>query len=482
MNNIFFLFFIIFLEGYVVLSAELLAIRQTVPYVGSGTDTVSIIIAAVLMPLAVGYYAGGQFKKKHKGSVRHALLRNILISIVFFTVGLSHILISQFFEIITALGITNRLAMTTVYSLVFLVYPVYLLAQTIPLISHYFRKERLSQITGKMLFFSTTGSFMGAVFSTLILMAYVGVHHTALITIGCLCFLYILLAKKKLSLTTMFIGLVFGAAILMNNNIVMRSLNIVENNQYNTIKVTERNDGKTRRLSLNNNNSSLYSDVPIQFGTDPTPRTVFVYADHINKHFIDPILDDDKIYEILVLGAGGFTIGLQDIKNNYDFIDIDKSLKRISEELFLKQELDDNKKFHGVPARAFLFQKINEGKKYDLIIIDAYLGARTIPEHMVTKEFYASVKKVLTDDGIIVGNFITSASFSSKFSQKIDNTLRSVFPFMSRQIMNDYNGWDRNDIQKSNILYIYHNRKNNVDGVYTDNKNTIHLDKDKKAP
>jgi len=70
MNKIFFLFFIIFLEGYVVLSAELIAIRLTVPFVGSGTDTVSIIIAAVLMPLAVGYYVGGQYKKRKNTSVR----------------------------------------------------------------------------------------------------------------------------------------------------------------------------------------------------------------------------------------------------------------------------------------------------------------------------------------------------------------------------------------------------------------------------
>ena len=43
----FILFCIIVVEGYIVLSSELLAIRQTTPFVGSGTDTVSIIIAAV---------------------------------------------------------------------------------------------------------------------------------------------------------------------------------------------------------------------------------------------------------------------------------------------------------------------------------------------------------------------------------------------------------------------------------------------------
>ncbi len=61
----------------------MLAIRQTIPYVGSGTDTVSIIIA-----------------------------------------------------------------LTACYALLFLVTPVYLLGQTIPLVSNYFGKEKLAKITG----------------------------------------------------------------------------------------------------------------------------------------------------------------------------------------------------------------------------------------------------------------------------------------------------------------------------------------------
>lgn len=56
------LFTLIILEGYVVLSSELIAIRLNLPFVGSGTDTISIIIAAILMPLAFGYHAGGRFK------------------------------------------------------------------------------------------------------------------------------------------------------------------------------------------------------------------------------------------------------------------------------------------------------------------------------------------------------------------------------------------------------------------------------------
>lgn len=479
MNKIFFLFLIIFLEGYVVLSAELLAIRQTVPYIGSGTDTVSIIIAAVLMPLAFGYYAGGQYKKRKSGSVRSKLLKNIFIATIFFIIGLSHVLIATFFETLSDLGITDRLGQATLYSLIFLVIPVFLLAQTIPLVSHYFRKEELSQITGKMLFFSTAGSFMGAVFSTLVLMAFLGVHYTALISIGLLCLLYVLLSRKILAPFPIIMMVLFGFAFLINNNYVMRSINIVENNQYNTIRIMENNNGLTRRMSLNNNNSSLYSEVPIQFGDDPTPRNTFVYVDHINRHFIAPIMMEDKVYDILVIGAGGFTIGFDDDKNNYTFIDIDKSLKRISEELFLKKELTPNKKFEGSPARAFLYKAVTDGKKYDLIVLDAYLGAKTIPEHMVTQEFFHSIKEAMKEDGVMVGNFIISASFSSAFSMKLDNTLHRVFPHITRNIVSDYNAWDRDDINKSNLLYIYHNHNSDINGYYSDDKNTIYYDKNK---
>ena len=46
---------IILAEGYVVLSTELLAIRLLIPFVGNSTETLSIIIAAVLMPLAIAF-------------------------------------------------------------------------------------------------------------------------------------------------------------------------------------------------------------------------------------------------------------------------------------------------------------------------------------------------------------------------------------------------------------------------------------------
>jgi len=73
MNKNQLLFLTILLEGYVVLASELIAIRTLVPFVGSGTEVIAIVISAVLLPLAVGYHIGGQRfqaeKRKNKGKV-----------------------------------------------------------------------------------------------------------------------------------------------------------------------------------------------------------------------------------------------------------------------------------------------------------------------------------------------------------------------------------------------------------------------------
>jgi hypothetical protein len=125
------------IEGYTVLAVELLAIRQLTPYVRNATDTVAIVIAAVLLPLALGYEAGGRasFAPGDETGVRRQLTRNLLIAAFLLSLGLSHPFLPAFFQILDSLGIAHRLVQAAVHTSLFLVYPVYLLAQTIPLVA-----------------------------------------------------------------------------------------------------------------------------------------------------------------------------------------------------------------------------------------------------------------------------------------------------------------------------------------------------------
>ncbi len=474
MKKAIFLYFIIFIEGYVVLSTELLAIRQITPYVGAGTDTTSIIIAAVLLPLALGYYVGGKFKPKlglmgKRITIRRKLLQNIFISTIFLIFGLSFVFVHDFFELFFISVHHNSRLNTFIYAMVFIVFPVFLLAQTIPLTSNLFKEQKLSTITGKMLFFSTLGSLMGATFSTLVLMATIGVNLTVTVTIFCLCFLYILLSKRLISKQIIAIILLASASLYINSDTVMKKSNIVQSNNYHTIQITENKNGK-RLMKLNGHYSA---------GLNKNESLPFGYMKFFENNFIRPIQNKGEVKSILVIGSGGFTLGLQDKKNNYAFVDIDGDLKDISEQYFLKQKLGENKKFHVIPARGFLQQAISKNQKYDLIIIDTFLGVK-IPEHLITKEFYETVKLSLKDNGIVAINIIASPTFNNAFSVNLDNTLNEVFPNINRDVVGNYNAWISRPQTVRNIVYSYFNKKYDEEpAIYIDDKASPYYDKTK---
>lgn len=466
------LFFIIITEGYVVLSSELLAIRVTIPFIGSGTDVVSVIIAAVLLPLSFGYYYGGKFKPYknkhgHVVGVREKLTRNILLSTIFLVFGLSYVPLISFMEGLINLGIGHRIALTTIYSGLFLVTPVFLLGQTIPLVSNYFSKEKLSQITGKILFVSTIGSFLGAVFSTLVLMATIGVHYTVSLNFILLGVLYFTIQRREPIWKKSFITLLIVIGIAFNAGPLLKRFHVVENNQYNVIQVFENPGNDIRIISLNHNSDSKYS---------PTTQTKHNYINFIEVQYLYSRDAESKPLNVLVLGAGGFTFGADEAINTYHYVDIDPTLKKVAEEHFLRKPLAANQIFHPVSAESFL---IDGDEKFDLIFLDAYQGDLTIPENLVTQDFFRRVKSRLSDDGVVVANFIVNPSLGNAFARNLDNTFRSVFPLVSRQVIGSYNGWDKD--QTRNVIYSYarSDEENNLK-IYTDNKNTVYYDKPKE--
>ena len=463
-STMFFLFAVIILEGYVVLSSELLAIRQSIPYTGSGTETVSIIIAAVLMPLAFGYHAGGRFKPTPRFGIRKKLIFNILLAMLFLLPGLSYMVIHDLYFMSLKVGITHRLAHVTLYSLLFLVTPVYLLGQTIPLISNYFGREKLAKVTGKILFFSTIGSFLGAVFSTLILMAHIGVDKTITINFFILAGLVIILSKRKFSGPVLIACALALGGVALNSDRALDRFNILESNLYNTISILNQN-GK-RHLILNNSPSSMYSDTGQKYA----------YIELAEELALDDIRGANPPKDILVIGAGAFTFGFEDDTNNYDFVDIDKALKKVAEDHILPANLGENKTFHPMPARAFLSQT---NKTYDVILLDTYFGKLTLPEHLITRDFFMEIKQHLNEDAVLVTNFVASPNFLDQFSRTLDSTVRSAFPYVSRHVLrNKYEPWNTNKQLIRNVMYVYRHDSDYGDpAIYTDNKNRAFLDK-----
>lgn len=468
------LYLIIFLEGYAVLATELLAVRGLVPFVGSGVEVVSIIIGAVLMPLAIGYYVGGRRMRKEFAHVRANGLRcisprrilqnNLLIALMVLMLGLSYNAQILFFEALRISGVENRIILTALYSVTFLVTPTYLLAQTVPLVSHYFSKARLSEITGRMLFFSTLGSFFGSIVSTLVLMTMIGVHYTVVVTLEIIVCLILIITPRGGRFTSS-LALLFGfVSWMINSDSAMEQMHVIADTPYSLISrfVSLEQDGII--LSINHSGSSKYA-------ADPKNR--FPYVRYVEEHFINPIMDAKEPKKILLLGAGGFTTGWDDRKNDYTFVDIDPALQKVAEEYFLPEKLPPNKRFVATSARAFLN---NQQEKYDLVFIDLYSNLFSIPMESITREFLQKVKLVLKPGGVVIANIISDASYSNRFTVRYYNTFASVFPMFDRHVIGEYNGWGGNK-NNNNTLYIYYNSPGVDDRtVYTDDKNTHSFD------
>jgi Spermine/spermidine synthase domain len=475
-----FLFLIIGVEGYVVLATELLAIRELIPFVGSGVEVVSIVISAILLPLAGGYYLGGQRVKKELAglgaiSIRGMVLKNLLWTIVVLTLGFSYVVLEMFFKFLEQLGLHHRIVQTAVYSTVFLVAPAFFLAQTVPLVSNYFPRAKLSQITGRMLFCSTAGSFLGSVFSTLLLMHTVGVHNTANFTITLIAVLIVLVTPRRrglgrapVSWPRMGNQFAIACAIFMwciNGSAFLRNLGVVADTPYSLIQIAKVPAQDAAILLINRSLASKYA---------PDQANRFQYVQYIENQFIQPLRGTPP-RDILVLGAGGFTLGWDDRTNRYTFVDIDPALQPAAEANLLPAPLPPNKHVVVTSARAFLKRT---SARYDLVVDDLFTNIVSIPAEAVTREFLFSAKRALKPGGILVMNVVSSPALSDAFSVRIYNTVASVFPVFRQQIITGrgFNGWSTGNAY-ANTLYIYYDNAWVTDkAVYTDDKNTYSLD------
>lgn len=461
----FFLFLIILISGYASLALELIAMRQVVPYIGNDTIISSIIIGIILVSLSLGYYTSGSIKIS-KQSIRDKIMRNFIISLFFIFLGTSYVFVGYYFSLFVYFGIINRIVQAFAFSIIFLAVPSYLLAQTTPLLSNFFSKNLSGEMTGKMLMFGTFGSFAGSIFTTLFIMPIFGVSYAVFFNIFLMALTIAMLSRKRKINVFLFLVCFLVVVFLFNNRSLEKQLNILSNNEYSTIKIIDTDEGQSKVMMINNSFSSkISSDYEL----------MFPYIKYIEENFIFTIPSERKL-NILVLGAGGFTVGNRDTSNNYTFVDIDRSLLDVSEKYFLNKKLESNKKFVAEDARSFLRQT---KKKYDLIILDTYSSRFDIPSQLITAEYFESIKNVLTDDGIVVANIIASPVFSDEFSVKLDNTFRAVFKNIGRQIINNFNPWEKPEYY--NIIYTYYNNSPKTNKIYTDDNSSSNIfDKGRK--
>jgi spermidine synthase len=120
---------------------------------------------------------------------------------------------------------------------------------------------------------------------------------------------------------------------------------------------------------------------------------------------------------ILMIGLGGGTVARalrQAVPEAaIDLVELDPAVIRVARAHFGF----DPAQYASVVAedgRVFVKRAGREGRRYDLIVLDAFDHAY-VPEHMMTREFFAETKALLTETGVLAANsFATSRLYHSE--------------------------------------------------------------------
>lgn len=439
---------IILIEGFVTISIEMVVIRQLIPFFGNSVIITSIIIGIFLLFLALGYWRGG-FIKSHFLERMH---KNFTIALLITGLGFSYLFIHYFFYMGFSVLQAPILMVLVLYLLLTLAPVIYLLGQTVPLTTNLFSKEQtVAGISGRALFLSTIGSFLGAIATTLVLFNFVGVGFSIFFN-GVLLLILIIHIQYKINqrpTTLLFLVVMMGLIYLIN--VDAEKVLFVKTNNYANYQVQELKLDKV--LIINNSYSSkVQSD-----------KKGFEYIEKIKDILLNQLNLRDKT--ILVIGAGGFSLSFENSHgNHFDYVDVDSEIKAIAEQSFLLGRIQGQ--FYGEDGRLYLNKS---QKKYDVIISDVYTSSHSVPAALATREYFTQIRNALKPEGLLIANIIAQPFFADPYSKAIHNTIHSVFNYCMVEPLS----WGK---KPANILYVCPKIRLNVSRIYSDDLNSVTLD------
>lgn len=394
------LYAIVFIEGFCSLGAEVIALRRLVPHVGSSIVVTAPTIGFFLLALALGYAAGARVTERYTETVA----RNFLISALLAGVGLAGLTVD---------GLFAHLQPTPIAYLAFIggvLCPLaWLLGQTVPILTNLMQAERTGEASGMALYWSTLGSFLGSLTLSLIVMQWLGVSAAVFTCAVILALGALLLAGRRRLTAALATGCIALAAGFNLHHAVTADTAYAD---YLISPVDRAGLQDGRAFWVNKSLASLID------ASQPPQYTR--YISHLRQ-----VLRDDLGYrdrDILVLGAGGFTLSHNEMANRYTYVDIDPRIKEIAERDFLHAPIRGE--FIADDARRFV---ATTKRRFDAVVVDVYSSHTSIPTHLVTREFWQGTRQVLKPDGILLANLILDGKLETPYARNLLATIDSVF-------------------------------------------------------
>lgn len=436
-----FLFLVVFIEGFVSLGAEIVALRRLLPHVGSSIVVTAPTIGFFLLALAFGYHTGGRIG----GKVREVLARNFLLSAVLVGAGMSQPAVHALF------GGVSPVVAYLVFVLAIMAPVAYLLGQTVPALTTFLSDEAIAARSGNSLYWSTLGSFLGSVSLSLGVMNFVGVSAAVAACVVLLLVGHLMLAGLQRA------ALLAATAVLCLSTALAWRSGTVET-AYADYEVTSfKTDGGLTGTAF------LVNGSPASLRFDGTPPTPALYISRLREIVGSELNLRDR--DILVLGAGGFSLSEEDQQNRYTYVDIDPDIRKIAEREFLHAPAQG--RFIAADARRFV-QTTDE--RFDVVVVDVFSSQLSIPRHLLTREFWREARRPLKADGALLANLVLDSRLASDYARNLLATIESEWGRCAIEVL-------FKDKPRSNVLVTcYRANSPGRASVYADERNRADLD------
>ncbi len=385
-----------------------------------------IMLGTVLFALSAGYWRGGELSSRWTIQQIHAALaRNLLLAAAFY-VCLTFPLEATLLEQALDLGLSLPLALGGTGAILF-VLPVYLASQTVPMLAELTNTDgKAGKASGKVLFCSTLGSVVGGIVTPVYLFPWLGVQASTYVVggllaavAGCMAFGRARPSRVDVAfmLRCLLATITVATAVLIERSwIAPGQYRFAFDSAHQSIRVLEsRNDhGRLERIMLLNGAraSGIYAD---------TRESFFAYVLEADR-----LLVETRGKTVLTIGAAGFTFPRDAAAMTFvarvDTVDVDPSIRDITERFFLLEPLPAKVRFYPISARSALREFLRQGRHYDFTLLDAYNG-EGIPDELLTTEFFGGVRAV---SGRVAANMILDTDLKSEFARNVLASFREA--------------------------------------------------------
>lgn len=414
-----FLYLTAALNGAAILVIEILGAKMLAPYIGTSHFVWTAQISVTLLSLAIGYWLGGRWADRTAGLNR--LFTGMIVAAAYLCLSL------WITEPVSykCLDMGIKLGSICAATFLFLI-PLTLLAMTGP----FLLKSLAESLTGvggqagSLSAVSTLGSVLGAGLIGYVLIPHLPNSTTLLVTAGVILALSVVYFVK-------FSRFGSGAVVALLLAAAGGGLG------FKGVQADLRTDyGRGEELERANSPYGILQVIRIK-GTEE----YFYVNDYLTQNiYFKDTKQSGATFTYLLHGlARGYTTNLQSALCigmgvgivpsqlaregvKCDVVEINDAIVPIAQRFF---DLDTNSfQLHIGDGRHFL----NSTKqRYDTVLLDAFLGDSS-PSHLMTREAFAAMRKVLTPGGTLVLNCFGHLEGNKDFFMaSLERTLQAVF-------------------------------------------------------